>query len=494
MGLVIKESIKSTITSFSGAVLGLITMVLSVKFFSQDEYGFYQTILKNCTILGYVFILGFDYTLLILGQRFGTDPMKSASFLRYTMKVPILFFGISLIIFFACSSLLFNKIDSVELSYYKEHFFKFPAITFLYLVLYWTLGFLRSKNLSTFAYFLQDVVIRIGNIVLIILYGFGWIDFTGFMIGLVLSILVPVIMAIKKTYKHPDFNLKKAQSLNISDKKYILEFSFYHMMVVLASMMIFHIDSFLFPFINNDGLKNVGIFSLCLYVMSVIRMPLRVVGLSATPTLTTYYDESNQSKLQELFSRSALNLQLLGGLLCVLVLVNIDNIQWILDQWKYGYHEFKTLIPILIIGVWIEMCLGINFEMIGISRYFKYSFWMSIFYLIISVIGFVLLTHAFGLIGAAWAFSIALIFFSLLKSIFVMKKLHLSPWSTDSLKVIATCALMLLISFLPLLFHPVIDLIIKSLLIVVTFTFISLKWQIGEDVRHIYNKLIKKIS
>jgi len=494
MGLVIKESIKSTITTFSGALLGLMTMIFSVKHFSFEEYGFYQTVIKNTSILAYVFILGFDYALLILGQRYSQQSQKYGAFLRYTMKIPLVFFIISCIIFLSLKSFVLEHIDAEDVHYYDNYFYYFPVITGIYLILYWAMGFLRSQNLSTQAYFVQDILIRIGNLILIALFAGKIIDFQGFMIGLSFSILVPTIWAVILSTRQVQFTWNKQMPLDSADKKYITEFAIYHMMVVIASMLIFHIDSFLFPYLSDDGLKDVGLFSLCLYVMSVLRMPLRVVGLSATPTMTKYYDDKDQVKLKELFGRAALNLQLLGSLMCVMVLINIEDIQWILNSWKPGYDNFVNIVPILIIGVWVELSLGFNFEMIGISKYYKYSFWISLFYLIISILLFILLVDNAGINGAAWAFTISLIIFSCAKSVFVMKKLQLSPFSKDTIKVMILSLFCLLTYFLPLDIHPFINIFVKIAITTLLFVIISLKWSIGEDIEHIYRKLKDKIA
>lgn len=494
MGLVIKESIKSTVTTFSGALLGLLTMIFSVKIFSLEEYGFYQSILKICAILGYFFILGFDYTLLIIGQRYPDDDKKRGAFLRYCLIVPLAIFFLLLIPFLLLKDVIISQIDADDTHYYERYFYYFPIITFIFIIIYWFSGYLRSKNKSTSAYFLHDVVLRIANLLVIFLFAMDVLSFEGFVLGLMLSLLLPAVWSILLSRKQKGFTLSVQETLDKSEKRHIVEFAFFHMMVVVSSMLIFHIDSFIFPYIVEDSLKKIGVFSLSLYVISVLRMPLRVVGLNAIPTLTQYYDQKNHIKLKELFGRSSLNLQLLGSLMCVLVIINVSDIQTILDTWKAGYGYFEEILPILIIGVWIELCLGLNFEMMGISKYYRYTFWMSCLYLILSVSLFVYLGNEWDIKGAAWAFSISLILFSISKSVFVHKKIGLQPFDKDAYKIAILTFFCLFFYFFPCVIHPFVSIFVRSIVVILTFSFVSIKWKIGEDVGHLYFKLRNRLK
>ena len=73
-------------------MLGALAIVLATRAFPQDEYGLQQSLSRNTTLAVYFIALGFEYGLLVLGQRFLPGNPKRGAFLRFSAFVPLLFF------------------------------------------------------------------------------------------------------------------------------------------------------------------------------------------------------------------------------------------------------------------------------------------------------------------------------------------------------------------------------------------------------------------
>lgn len=494
MGFVIKESLKSTVISLAGAVLGALSIVLATRAFPQQEYGLQQSLSRNTTLTVYLLALGFDYVLLVLGQRFPPGSAKRGAFLKFSALVPFVFFLLSCVPVLLFKDSIINAITGEDKIYINRYFYAYPVICFLYLGLFWMSGYIRSIERSTFAFFINEVLLRLIVLVLVVLYWMGVINLDVYVWLFAISFVIPLVWTIYTAKKYEGFTFSGTEALSKEDKRYILDFGFFHMMIVFAAVLAFQIDGFLFLFLSEQGLTNIAVFSVCIYAVSIMRTPSRVLGQNAIPTFTRHYDEGNMAKLRELYQRSSLNLQMLTTFLSLILLLNLDNIQLLADLWKNGYEEIRTIIPIMLLGVYIEMCCGLNFEILGVSKYYRVSFYLAVVYLLLIIAFYYFLVKSLGLIGAAWAFTITMILFSLMRSIVVYRLFKMLPWVRDSLKVLVAGACSCVALLLPQLDNVFADIIVRSVVGGGIFLSVCYFWRIGEDMHRIVDLILQRIK
>lgn len=494
MGVVIKESIKSTIVTFSGALLGAVSMLIAVKFLSKSEYGVQQSILKISSLVAYFGVFGFDYSLMVMGRTYNEDHPKRAAFLWYNLKWPFFFsilVGVAMIV---VKPFVLSRYSEEELKLMSLYYYSVPILIMIFVGIYWLSGYLRSIMKTTFVFTIFEVLVRLLFLFLVFMIGLGWINFEWFLVLFVAIYLIPFLMYFLKAYKNPGFTWRVDQALEKKERNKIFEFAFYHMFAIVAGILVFQVDAILLPYFLTDGFADLAVYSVSLYAISILRMPGRVLGLNATPILTDYYNDGNHEKLKELFSRSALNLQLLTFCMSLILFVNIQNIVGIFGAWKEGYEAIGDLIPILLLGLIVEMSMGLNFEMIGISKFYRSNFWISLIFIGVIILSFTVLIKHYGQIGAAWAFSISMIVFNIIKALFVYNKLGMNALSKDTFKAIGITLVCFFINYLiPKIGSSSVDLIIRSIIILVIFTACILWLNVGEDVGHIFRKMKRRI-
>lgn len=493
MGFVIKESIKSTVLGLIGAVLGAIGIVLAMKTFTKPELGLQQSLSRNSTLIVYLVAMGFDYTLMVMGQRFGVGNPKRGAFLRYSLIIPLVCFVVVLFPFLFLKDWVLDFLKPEDQVLMGQYYFYYPLITFFYLALFWISGYLRSIERTTFTILINEVLLRGIVLVLLLLFLMDWISFTQYVMLFAFSFLLPITMSVYHARKNRGFSFKVQETLTKAEKTKIFDFAFFHMMIIFSSVLAFQIDGFVFMIFPDIGLSNIGIYSICIYMVSILRMPLRMVGQNAIPSFTNYYDEGNMLKLRELYGRSALSTLTLNCLLTVLILVNLSEIQAIVDMWKPGFELISVLVPILLLGVFVELSVGLNFEILGVSKFYRLSFWIALGYLIAIVFLFYFGVKGWGLIGGAWAFSISMILFSLAKMSAVLIKFKMKPFSIDTLKVLAIAVLSLLVYFLPQLDHAFLSIMYKTVIVVLMYVGLIYGYKVGEDAPRIIGMVLERI-
>jgi O-antigen/teichoic acid export membrane protein len=94
------------------------------------------------------------------------------------------------------------------------------------------------------------------------------------------------------------------------------------------------------------------------------------------------------------------------------------------------------VVLILTLGQLINISTGMNDQILSITNYYKFSFYVSVF---ISVVLYVLLRvliPQYGIYGAAWSNTITLVLFNAVKLVFIHRKLGMLPFSMRTLRVV----------------------------------------------------------
>lgn len=477
-----------------GAALGAVAILLAMKMFSKAEFGLQQSLNRNTSLAIYFIIMGFDYTLLVMGQRYHRDHPKRGAFLRFSLFLPLLCFLVSVIPFILFRDWIIAHVEDDHKYLIEKYYYAYPLITLFYLIYYWLNGYVRSIEKATFVFFVNEILLRLLLVGLLLSFLLGWIDFTDYVWMFSFSFVFPILIVLRKAWKDRGFSFRVKEPLTKEEKTKIFDFAFFHMMIIFTGVLAFQIDGYLFPSLSNQGLENIAVYSTCIYAVSVLRTPLRVLGQNAIPTLTHYYDEGDLPKLRDLYKRSSLNVQILSCFLCLLLLLNMHNIQELANFWKQGYESISILIPILLLGVFIELACGLNFEILGVSRHYRVSFYLATGYLLLIVILFYFLVRSYGLTGAAWAFSLSMMAFSIARSVVVGRLFQMSPLSRDSFRILSVSILCGFIYFLPSIGHPIPDLILRSAMVSIIFIACCYYGKIGEDVPRLVNFILKKLN
>ena len=95
--------------------------------------------------------------------------------------------------------------------------------------------------------------------------------------------------------------------------------------------------------------------------------------------------------------------------------------------------------------------------------------------------------------GAALASFVSIFIFNVVKLGFVKQKFGFLPFTGATFKVFATLFLLaVLFNMLQFPFHPILNIVLKSMLIVVMYVGILYRFEISEDVSGVLSKWLKK--
>src|SRR5690606_11570757 len=145
------------------------------------------------------------------------------------------------------------------------------------------------------------------------------------------------------------------------------------------------------------------------------------------------------------------------------------------------------------IGQLADMITGLNYELIGVTKYYRFNFWIALFLLAVTITLNFLLIPYWGIFGAAWATTIGLVIFNLVKTFFLWKKLKMQPFHRNSLKILLAGLISWGICWLiPYLGNPFVDTFFRSLLMLLLYGLLLYRLKVSVEFNDLVSNLRHK--
>ncbi len=490
MGIVFRQSIKSALAVGGGAALGIVINLVSPHLVSPEQLGFSRNLINQASVIQFLALLGANNTMVAYLQRFETADPRRRALLSAAFLTP----AVLLLLITAFYTIFQNRIIGLyqpqDQPLIGQFFYLLPLLMGLFCLHSLLDAFLITEHKVALMLFNREVVLRIATLALMLLYGFSVISFRGFMNGHLLAYGIPVGLLFVLAKRTGRF--KTGFSFAGISRTTWLEwgrFSWYHMLTGLALNLIGFLDALLLPALNPVGLESLAVYTTALFVAAILLIPFKAMASATFPVLNEAFIAGDTPKTQNLFNRSALNILLATVPLLLLLLANLSFLQWLLPP---EYAGVGALTAILLLGRFVEISTGLNTEMLSISSEYKFMFRLSV-----ALVGALLLLNLyliprFGAAGAAWSASIAFVLYNITKVTRLYRRLNLFPYSRASLKVLLAGGCTLPVFLLPQLGHPLLNLAVRSSIVVVVYLLAVYKLRPSEDVQTYISETLKK--
>lgn len=484
MGIVLRQSILNTAITYFGFVLGAVNiLLLYTRFMSESYFGLVGVMLSTAAILMPLMSFGIPNTLVKYYSGFKErDDMQG--FLSLIFILPLIIVLPLGILSYLANGLIgdFLARENAIVRDYVWHIF----LVGLFMA-YFEIFFAWSKVClkSAFGTFLKEVFVRAGvSILLLILYleGISEAFFLASLVALYgLRTMIMAGYALKLQPFKPSRTLPKGTTG-------ILKYSTLIILGGSVSVILLEIDRFM---INQYiQIENVAYYTVAVFIATVIIVPFRAMNQIAYPLTATLMHTKDRKGLKDLYKKSSLTLLSVAALIFLGILLNLDQLYMLLPENYSGGLQVVLLIG----GVRLfDSFLGINTAILYNSRYYGILLVMGVILALLTIFLNSWLIPEQGLIGAALATFLAVSLYNLSKLIFVKMKFGLTPWSSGSLKIVALSVFTYFIfKWVEFPFHPMVNITVKSILIVLVYGGIALKLRISEDLNTLIGKWLKK--
>ncbi len=491
MGIIAKQSIKGSIYTYAGAILGFISAgILMPNFLQKEQIGLINLLISISIAFSQFSSLGFNGVITRLFPYFRNDNKKHHGILTLGVIISLVGFVIVFLFFlFLKDYLVESNIEKSPL--FSENLFYLPILVFF--LVFFSLFDQYNKALfdAVTGTFLRELYVRILNLALIIIYIFGYVDFKQFVFVYLLIYISPTIIILFILNRRRKFYLG---SINIKlFKKYkheILKISFFSIISGFTWTAVQFIDKYM---INHFlDLAATGVYSIAFLFGALIAMPARSVRKISSIILAESWKNNDIETINLIYKKSTINLLIISTFLFVGIWANIDNVFNIIPE---AYIKGKYVIFFIGLTGVIEMSSGVGASIIATSKYYRVSAYVMIVMIVLIIITNIIFIKNWGIIGAAFASMISTFTAILIRYVFLLRKFKLQPYSYKQLIIILIAGFSLFTSYLiPEFESYVIDILVRSSYIAITFSGLIYFSKVSEEVNGIVLKYFKKIK
>ena len=486
-----RQSIISTFIIFAGFGFGALNLIVLQKWLlTSAQWGLTRVITEASVLMANFATLG--------------TPAVAAKFLPFYKKylppekndlpfitTTIFLFGLiitmlMMLVFQPAIIKIFGKNNPLFEPYYFALllFVGFQSVYVFMEVHAWFAGKTILANL------LKELLFRLLTTVCLLLIAFKVVKFDGFM-KLFACIYLPaafiIVWQIRSIGSFPIYTKLSSVTRRLKYKMFTLgRFVFFTSLSNIAFVVC---DTLFLASMYN--FSQAGIYAIAQYFSQVLEVPMRSMQASAVPLISEYWRAKNKGGLNSIYKKSCINLLVAGMGLGGLILVNLHNLE------RYFGPEYAIMITplaILVVSRWINLGTGLNSVIIQLSTLWRFDFASTLIYSIIGIPLNFFLIKSYGMIGAAIANVIAMLFYNSLRLLFIWKKFVLKPfsWKNGQL-LISGSVLIIVVSLIPYLRNLYIDGVVRSLLFALLFGILIIKGNFSDEVNWLWQKWSRKI-
>ena len=476
MGIVFRQSVKTSLVIFSGAILGTLIIWLSTKYIAKQPLGFTRNLTNNALVLSQILIAGLNSTLVVFIHKYAINDNRRKLLITLCLGVPLFFALLTAVPFFFLRSWILHHFQPADIPFMDRYYLLLPVYTVLFILVIMLEQYLGSQMKVAVSAFMREVVVRLITIALILLFAFQYISFDLFVVGSVLVYLAPIFVCFVLSLQTEGFGFSfRFHAFNKAEYKDLIHFSWYHFLLLLTVTLMNYLDTMALPLYDHKGFSAVAVYYVAVFLVSFMQMPSKAMLMPTITVLSQAIANDDTEKARNIFERSSINVLIATLFMAIVIGCNLGNAITVIEK---GYEEILPLFLILFVGRFVDLATGLNDAILSITKHYRFSFYVSGLMIALLFVLIRILVPLYGVFGAAWSTSITLVVFNICKYIFVWKKLGMQPFSIRSLLVIAAGLPALAAGyFLPHFFsglhhiyiYSIVDVCVRSLVIVFVY-------------------------
>ena len=486
MGIVLNQSLKNTIITYFGFGIGAInTLYLYPFFLGTVFYALTNYILSWANIIMPLLAFGMQNTLVKFYTQYKTEEERS-KFLSFTVVIPFLL-CIPLVLiglfFFEPISLYLSKENPVV----KDYLWLIPFIglSMAYFEIFY--AWARVHMHSVFGNFVKEVGLRLFSLVALIGVYYKWITVVDFIYVTAIIYFLAFIITMFYAFriKKPVFQFSIPQ--NVKD---VLVYTFFIILSGSVAVMLLDIDKIMLN--QYIKIENIAYYSVATYIASVIAVPSRAMHQITYPITAKLMHENKLNELNDLYKKTSINLQVVGCFVMLCIFVNINQLYVMVPKEYSG-----GILVVFLIGIskYFDLILGNNNAIIFNSKYYRMVLFLGLLLVFLTVGLNMFFIPRYAITGTAVATLLSITLYSLAKLLFVVKRMHLYPFTKQTLYSLAiTFALFVAFYFWEFPFSPIINIGLKSVLVTFLYIYINYKFVISIEINQALDVVLKKLN
>ena len=491
MGVIKRQGIKNTIITYIGILIGAINIIfIQPKLLTPEELGLTRLLYDFAYMIGLAVPLGLPNIIVKFFPFFKDRNSKHNGFAGLILIVFLIGFGLSA----ACLLLFKPEITSHYIdkaSLFVNYFSFIIPFTFIVSAITITTAYCQALFKSTIPSFLNDICLRLGTIVITILYFNKWISLDMYVylfIGLYaieLLVIIGYILFVDKISFKPNKTILKEHSV-----KKMMKFGLLLCLASFASIALRKVDVL---FLGTNSLELVAVYTTAIFIASFIEVPLGALERISHTKIADNFAKDNYIEIEKIYKDSVKYLLIIGGLLfigintCTQYVYQIGHLPDI-------YLQCLNVVYIVSIAALINVSTGINSAIMFYSKHYVLGTFLLVGTLLITILLNLILIPKYGIYGAAVASASGSLIYNFSKFSFIYYKFKFQPYTVKSLLVLSIIFLCNFIGYITpeLSINPIVNVLVKGSVVTVLYIGAIYQFKISPEIFDMIKlKLIK---
>jgi O-antigen/teichoic acid export membrane protein len=221
-------------------------------------------------------------------------------------------------------------------------------------------------------------------------------------------------------------------------------------------------------------------------------VPSRALTQIVAPITAKLMAENKHDELNDLYKKSAINLQVIGGFIMMLIFLNIKEMYYLIPK---DYSGGIWVVFMIGLSKFYDVILGNNNSIIVNTKHYRTVLFFGFFTVLLMIGLNMIFIPLYGIEGSAFATLLTVIIYNTIKLFYVIKKMDLYPFSNKtlySLGILVVC--FCLFYFWDFPFSTIINVLFKSILITIFYGYLNYKLQISEEMNKVVGSFLKKLK
>lgn len=483
MGIVLKQSFKNTVITFAAfGIGGVNALFLYTNFLTDEYYGLVTYLLSTANLLMPLTAFGVQYSIIKFFSSY-TSKLEKDKFLASSLFFPLLIaipFGFFGTIFYEQISSLLSIKNGVIKEYTWVIYLVAVATAYFEIFYAWA----KVQMQSVFGNVLREMFSRVMVMLLLILVFLKIITQVEFIYYLTGAYFIRTLVMMLYAFKlyRPIFTFQLPENY-----KEVFKYASYIILAGSAGAILLDIDKFMLP--QKEAIAYAAYYSVGVYIASVLEIPGRAMSQIIQPITAKALNENNATEVKNLYKSTSINLLLICGLLFLLINLNINQAYLLIDE---KYSQGVLVVLMISVAKLYTMSLGNNGAIISNSKYYKILFPYAVAMALSVIILNDWLISLMHMNGAALSTLIVLLVFNTVKVWYVKKKFQIFPYTSKTLLLLFVIGVFYsLFFFWNFNFHPIINIGLKSGIIILCYVFIVYQLKISSEINTLILKFIK---
>ncbi|KAB2809779.1 lipopolysaccharide biosynthesis protein [Phaeocystidibacter luteus] len=424
----VKQSFLGTLVSYFGIVMGMLNRIVLFPLVfvgsEADLWGLIELFIVYATVISSVSNLGRSKVIQRYLPGFKGD---TKSLLAFAWRGTLL----GTVVTFTTLLLLKNQVAALadDPGLFSEYYWVFLLILLGMTFFEWSSGILISKFRTHIPMVFNQFILRLYTLIALLL---KWLDIlTAVELLYVIAIGYVVVFGVMFFYaKKTEPRMTSLKVENLPDKKKINDFGLFSMVNGSSFFLFQHIDAMV---MGGFSLVNVAFLTVAKSIANVFFLPGRSLIQSLSPVVSKAFQEEDFEKLERVYKKSSGAQLFVGGFIFLFIWANLDVILLPIDKFAGGESDLKWVVFLLGVGRLVFMSTGVSSLVLSRSKYYRFAFVANVSLIGVSVAAMLILIPMYGILGAAIAQGGVMVLNSVIRIVFIRRKLDLSPYTASLL-------------------------------------------------------------